>query len=209
MFDNCAACPHNRNERIVQLDAELHPELYKEKPQASSVACETILKNAIGERACVIMTKNALSGMGRPYQDDLSQADRELAPILGAVTAQFLAQNKPSTGEPDPYAPTKPTLIPVPEKSKPQVAAVMLTGSPEQTKQAVAWLQGKLNAKAFYCEKLHQCKWQGFRLHQGLGWGEIPGERDPWRVWHTKECGGRLVELFTRVELEEVRADAT
>lgn len=65
------------------------------------------------------------------------------------------------------------------------------------------------SAKAFYCEKLHQCKWQGFRLHQGLGWGEIPGERDPWRVWHTKECGGRLVELFTRVELEEVRADAT
>lgn len=128
MLDPCTACPHNRNERLMQLDAELHPELYKQKAES----------------------------------------------------------------------------MPLPEGAKPQAAAVMLlTGSPEQTKQAIAWLQGKLNAKAFFCEKHHQCKWQGFRLHQGLGWGEIPGEHDPWRIWHTRECGGRLVELFTRVDLEE------
>ena len=45
------------------------------------------------------------------------------------------------------------------------------------------------------CERKSQCKWQGFALHQGLGWGTIPPVTDEWRKWHDRECGGRLLQL--------------
>lgn len=45
------------------------------------------------------------------------------------------------------------------------------------------------------CEHRFKCKWQGFMLHQGLGWGTIPNETDEWRKWHDRECGGRLIQL--------------
>lgn len=49
---------------------------------------------------------------------------------------------------------------------------------------------------AFYCEHRHKCKWQGFKLHQGLGWGEIPSEHDKWTWTHTHVCGGRLIQIY-------------
>ncbi len=51
-------------------------------------------------------------------------------------------------------------------------------------------------SEAFYCERKHLCRWQCFALHQGLGWGPIPPSTNPWRVWHDKECGGRLLRLI-------------
>ena len=48
---------------------------------------------------------------------------------------------------------------------------------------------------AFYCEHKHKCKWQGFALHQGLGWGNPPPASHPWRKWHDQECGGQLKSL--------------
>lgn len=63
------------------------------------------------------------------------------------------------------------------------------------------------NAKAFYCERRHQCKWQCFALHQGLGWGRIPDENNPWRVWHARECGGKLIELFEAPSHDPVQCD--
>lgn len=49
---------------------------------------------------------------------------------------------------------------------------------------------------AFFCERKHFCRWQGYRLHQGLGWGTIPIQVNPWREAHDRECGGKLVPLF-------------
>jgi hypothetical protein len=46
----------------------------------------------------------------------------------------------------------------------------------------------------FYCEHGGNCKWQGFALHKGLGWGKIPKGTD-WHQWHVRECGGTLAEV--------------
>ncbi len=205
MPDPCMSCPHNIHQRVAQLHSEIHPNLpeldFSQTVDGSR--CSEIVKAALYGRATQICSHNASCNMGRPFQGDLHEADRELAPVLKVVVDQFVESYKPKVEtEADPYAPTA-KLIPVPETSKPQLAKVFLkSGAPEQKKEALAWIQGKLDAKAFFCEKLHQCKWQGFRLHQGLGWGAIPGERDPWRVWHEKECGGKLVELFLKPDQE-------
>jgi len=45
------------------------------------------------------------------------------------------------------------------------------------------------------CENKSACKWQGYALHQGLGWGTIPPETNEWRMWHNRECGGKLIQL--------------
>jgi hypothetical protein len=46
----------------------------------------------------------------------------------------------------------------------------------------------------FFCEHGGNCKWQGFALHKGLGWGKIPKGTD-WHQWHVRECGGTLAEV--------------
>lgn len=51
------------------------------------------------------------------------------------------------------------------------------------------------NYEAWCCEKRSKCNWQGFALHQGLAWGSIPPATDPWRQWHDRECGGKLIRL--------------
>ena len=56
------------------------------------------------------------------------------------------------------------------------------------------------------CEHRSQCKWQGFALHQGLGWGELPDETNDWRKYHAFHCGGKLIQLAvpnTSVEVGE------
>ena len=53
------------------------------------------------------------------------------------------------------------------------------------------WLRG-----VWCCERRYQCKWQGFALHAGLAWGEIPSENNAWRQWHDRECGGQLIQLI-------------
>jgi hypothetical protein len=53
---------------------------------------------------------------------------------------------------------------------------------------------------AFYCEHKHKCKWQGFALNSGLGWGVPPDTTDAWREWHDKQCGGKLIQLYEEVE---------
>ena len=45
------------------------------------------------------------------------------------------------------------------------------------------------------CEQQHKCKWQGFALHHGLSWGTIPHDSNTWRQWHSRECGGALIQL--------------
>lgn len=45
------------------------------------------------------------------------------------------------------------------------------------------------------CERLHQCKWQGFALHKGLSWGRIENHTSEWRKWHAQECGGKLIQF--------------
>ena len=47
----------------------------------------------------------------------------------------------------------------------------------------------------FCCSRKYQCTWQGFALHQGLGWGVIPHESNPWRQWHDRKCSGKLIQL--------------
>lgn len=50
------------------------------------------------------------------------------------------------------------------------------------------------------CERMAQCNWQGFALHQGLAWGTVPPKHEAitndWRTWHDRECGGRLIQLL-------------
>jgi len=47
------------------------------------------------------------------------------------------------------------------------------------------------------CERRHNCKWQGFMLHQGLAWGEIPFPTSTsWRKYHDIECRGKLIQLI-------------
>jgi hypothetical protein len=53
--------------------------------------CEEIVKSAISKRASVIERNNARLGMGRPFQDDRAQADRELASVLETAIAEFFA----------------------------------------------------------------------------------------------------------------------
>jgi hypothetical protein len=55
---------------------------------------------------------------------------------------------------------------------------------------------------AHYCEKKHDCKWQGFHFHRGLSWGEVPDENDTWRQWHDKGCGGKLIPIIEEAEVE-------
>lgn len=47
----------------------------------------------------------------------------------------------------------------------------------------------------FCCQHKDRCGWQGFVLHQGLGWGTIPHELNPWRQAHDQMCGGSLIQL--------------
>ncbi len=53
------------------------------------------------------------------------------------------------------------------------------------------------------CEKKYECKWQGFALHQGLAWGKIPPKTNMWRLWHDRECGGRLIQLLPKNEVRK------
>jgi hypothetical protein len=46
------------------------------------------------------------------------------------------------------------------------------------------------------CERRSECRWQGFALHQGLGWGKVRGGWDPWAQAHERECGGKLIQLL-------------
>jgi hypothetical protein len=55
---------------------------------------------------------------------------------------------------------------------------------------------------AFYCDRESNCRWQGFKLHLGLGWGPIPLLTDPWRKAHDRECGGKLIPLWLRESIE-------
>lgn len=48
----------------------------------------------------------------------------------------------------------------------------------------------------FVCERKHKCKWQGFRMRDGLGFGVIPHQSDAWRNRHDSECRGRLIQLI-------------
>lgn len=68
--------------------------------------------------------------------------------------------------------------------------------SPERFAASV--LFGFAHGGVWCCEHKAKCKWQGFALHQGLAWGEVPklfpGYRD-WRSVHDQECGGRLIQL--------------
>ena len=48
------------------------------------------------------------------------------------------------------------------------------------------------------CEKRVACRWQGYALHQGLGWGTVRPSHDPWRIAHDRECGGKLIQLLPR-----------
>lgn len=45
------------------------------------------------------------------------------------------------------------------------------------------------------CEHKSKCKWQGFALHQGLAWGEVPKGTE-WRKWHDQQCGGGLIQGY-------------
>jgi len=58
-------------------------------------------------------------------------------------------------------------------------------------------MNAKNNAyEAFCCERKHECKWQGFVLHQGIGWGNKDHpSRSVWRNAHDKYCGGKLISL--------------
>ena len=58
------------------------------------------------------------------------------------------------------------------------------------------------NVHAFFCEKMDKCQWQGFALHQGLGWGEVPSPHDTWREYHDRECGGKLIQMSVEVEVK-------
>jgi hypothetical protein len=198
MFDHAS-------QRIAQVHAELHPErpdLHLTQDSTDG-QCVKIISGAVQKRAMQICDANARASMGRPFQDDLHQADRELAPVLEVFVAQFFASQEPKT-EADPYKQDEANanrpqpargINPVPDKAR-AAAAILCTGTREQKEEAFEWVLEKDKPIAFYCEKLHQCKWQGFKLHQGLGWGAVPGENDPWRVWHDKECGGKLIELY-------------
>jgi hypothetical protein len=46
------------------------------------------------------------------------------------------------------------------------------------------------------CERRSECAWQGYALHHGLAWGVVPGEETPWRRYHDRHCGGRLIQLL-------------
>jgi hypothetical protein len=47
------------------------------------------------------------------------------------------------------------------------------------------------------CEHKSRCKWQGFALNHGIGWGVVPKNTGAysWREAHDRECGGRLIQL--------------
>lgn len=60
---------------------------------------------------------------------------------------------------------------------------------------------------AFYCKRRHQCKWQCFALHQGLGWGRIENTNPAWREWHQRECGGRLIPLYDSTVVENLKKE--
>lgn len=211
------------------------------------VSCLKAVYDALLKRADQIREDNARAHMGRPFQDDLHQADRELTPVLGYVIAQFFAsKDPPPLKEPDPYAPpvllneskrlsqdqgtdmyVREILQWLIDRVEGRIAKVLVRGTPytlnearmvassdrhcdQYTRECILFLIRQIedhdaevevvNVQAFYCQKRHQCRWQGLILHQGLGWGLIPGEHDPWRVWHDKECGGRLVELIIKPE---------
>jgi len=49
--------------------------------------------------------------------------------------------------------------------------------------------------EVYYCEKKTHCNWKCFALDAyGLGFGIIPSGHDAWRIWHDKECGGKLIQ---------------
>jgi cell division protein FtsB len=68
----------------------------------------------------------------------------------------------------------------------------------------------------WFCERKHQCKWQGFALNGGVAFGEIPTDTsdNSWFKWHEKECGGKLTQINAviqpiiaaqRAEIEELK----
>lgn len=48
---------------------------------------------------------------------------------------------------------------------------------------------------AHYCEHKHRCKWPGVR---GMpAFGPVSDCISAWVEWHERECGGRLISLYT------------
>ena len=54
----------------------------------------------------------------------------------------------------------------------------------------------------WFCERKHQCKWQGFALNGGVSFGEIPTDKsdNSWFKWHEKECGGKLTQINANIQ---------
>lgn len=66
---------------------------------------------------------------------------------------------------------------------------------------------GTRDLSVWCCERKERCRWQGFALNQGLGWGTVR-KSGAWREWHDRECGGRLIQL-TGPDGRSVRGDDT
>jgi len=58
-------------------------------------------------------------------------------------------------------------------------------------------LQELEHSGVWCCERKSACKWQGFVLNHGLGWGLVPQDAgaNSWRSAHSRECGVRLIQL--------------
>lgn len=47
------------------------------------------------------------------------------------------------------------------------------------------------------CERQCKCKWQGYALTHGLGWGTVPTilSSPAWVAMHHEHCGGELIQI--------------
>jgi hypothetical protein len=54
------------------------------------------------------------------------------------------------------------------------------------------------------CRRGNQCKWKGRKLSSdGIALGIVPHEADTWRQWHERTCGGELVQIVEKEQVDD------